>query len=123
MSDSAKKILIIEDEKPIARALELKLSHEGFSPVVISSGVSGVEMMEKDSFDVVILDLVMPKVDGFEVLKRMREKKITTPVIVLSNLSQEEDKDKVLELGAKEFFIKSNMPIAEVVEYVKKLSS
>lgn len=115
---TTKKILIIEDEKPMARALELKLTHAGFEAKVVFNGEEGVELIQKESYALIILDLIMPKMDGFKVLEMLKEKKIKTPVIVLSNLSQEDDEKRVKALGAKEFFIKSNTPIATIVEKV-----
>jgi len=117
----AKKILIIEDERPMARALELKLSHEGFGTQVVHNGEQGIESLEKDKFDLVICDLVMPKRDGFQVLEFMNQKEIKTPVIVLSNLSQDEDRKKAISLGAKDFYIKSDTPISKIVDHVNEL--
>lgn len=118
MTNNNKKILIIEDEKPMARALELKLAHAGFEAKAVFNGEDGVELLQKETYALIILDLVMPKMDGFKVLETLNEKKITTPVIVLSNLSQEDDEKRAKTLGAKEFFIKSNTPIATIVEKV-----
>ncbi len=114
-----KRILIIEDEKPIARALELKLTHAGFEAQSVSNGEEGLVLLEKGNFDLVLLDLVMPKLDGFSVLAEMKKKGIKTPVMVQTNLSQWEDEKRVKELGAKGFFIKSNTPIAEIVKQIK----
>ena len=121
MLTKPKKILIIEDEKPMARALELKLTHEGFEAKIVFNGESALELLEKEKFDLIVCDLVMPKVDGFKVLEALKEKKITTPVMVLTNLSQEEDEKRAKSLGAKEFFIKSNTPIANIVERITQL--
>ena len=113
-----KKILIIEDEKPMARALELKLAHAGFEVKAVFNGEEGVELLQKETYALILLDLVMPKMDGFKVLETLKEKKIKTPVMVLTNLSQEDDEKRAKALGAKEFFIKSNTPIATIVEKV-----
>ena len=118
MTTTKKKILIIEDEKPVARALELKLAHAGFEAMSASNGEEGLVMIEKDTFVLILLDLVMPKMDGFSVLEALKQKGIKTPVMILSNLSQEDDEKRAKALGAKEFFIKSNTPIATIVEKV-----
>lgn len=123
MPSKLKKILIIEDEKPMARALELKLTHEGFEVQCAFNGETALEIFEKEKIDLIISDLVMPKMDGFRVLEEMKARSVTTPIIVLSNLSQEEDRKKALSLGAKDFFIKSNTPIADIVDHVKKILS
>lgn len=116
-----KKILIIEDEKTLARALELKLSHAGFAVTAVFNGEDGVALLLKESFSLILLDLLMPKMDGFGVLTILKEKNIRTPVMVLSNLSQEDDLKRTQELGAKDFFIKSNTPISTILERVNKL--
>lgn len=118
MTSTNKKILIIEDEKPMARALELKLTHAGFKAVSAGNGEEGLAILEKGTFALVLLDLIMPKMDGFSVLETLKQKGIKIPAMILSNLSQEEDEKRAKALGAKEFFIKSNTPIATIVEKV-----
>ena len=115
-----KKILVVDDEKPLARALELKLTNAGFLVSVAHDGEMAFELIKKETFDLIILDLVMPKMDGFTVIEKAKALKVTAPIIVLSNLSQKEDEEKVLKLGANHFFIKSDVPISEVVEKVKQ---
>jgi DNA-binding response OmpR family regulator len=115
-----KKILIAEDEKPMAHALELKLSSEGFDVTVVDNGETAIEILEKNDFDLVLLDLVMPKKDGFDVLTAMHDKNNSTPVVVLSNLSQGEDLDRAKKLGAKDYFMKADTSIEEVVEHINK---
>lgn len=116
-----KKVLIIEDERPIAKALELKLGNAGFEVEVLFNGEDAIKSIKKDKFDIILLDLVLPKIDGFGVLAEIKgEMKISTPVIVLSNLSQEDDVKRVKGLGADEYFIKSNTPIADIVDLVNK---
>ncbi len=114
-----KKILIIEDEKPLAHALSLKLSHEGFDVVATGSGEEGLEYLSKEKFDMVLTDLIIPGIDGFKILETIQEKKMKIPVIVITNLNQEEDKKRVFDLGAASYFVKSNSPISEIVESVK----
>ena len=115
-----KKILIAEDERPMLRALELKLSHEGFEVVTATNGNEALEKIEADQFDLILLDLVMPEVDGFAVLEDLRQHRVMTPVFVLSNLSQGQDEKRALDLGASQFFVKSNTPIASIVESINK---
>lgn len=114
------KILIAEDEKSIAGVMELKLSHEGFEVAVAYNGEDAINQAKSGHFDLILLDLIMPKKDGFAVLKELQENNITTPVFVLSNLSQQEDEKRTKELGAKEFFIKSNTPLTKIVERVQQ---
>ncbi len=115
-----KKILIIEDEKPLAHALELKLSHEGYDIVATSSGAEALTLLSDGAFDLVLTDLIIPGVDGFKVLETIQEKKMKIPVIVMTNLNQEEDRKRASDLGASEFFVKSNSPISLIVATVKK---
>lgn len=114
-----KRILIAEDEKPLANALGLKLTSSGFEPVIVNNGREALETIEKGNISLILLDLIMPEVDGFEVLEEMQKNGNKTPVIVLSNLGQEEDIKKAKAFGAKDFFIKSDTPIVDVVAKVK----
>ncbi len=113
--------MLIEDEKTLAKALELKLTLSGFNVRVVFNGEDGIKLLEQETFSLILLDLIMPKMDGFVVLEKLKNKKINTPVIILSNLSQENDLKRTKEFGAKEFFIKSNTPIATIVERITKL--
>lgn len=115
-----KKILIIEDEKPLAHALSLKLSHEGFDVVATGSGEEGLQHLSQEKFDLVITDLIIPGIDGFKILETIQEKKMKVPVVVITNLNQEEDKKRVFDLGASSYFVKSNTPISEIVENIKQ---
>lgn len=114
-----KRILIAEDEKPMANALGLKLRSSGFETVLAYDGESAVSAVKASTFDLILLDLVMPNRDGFFVLAELKKLKIATPVIVSSNLSQEEDINRAKELGARDYFIKSDTTLAEIVEKVK----
>lgn len=120
MSDNQKRVLIVEDEKPLAHALALKLGHEGFLVTAAENGRECLELLEKEEFDVLLLDLIMPEIDGFQVLEQLKGKPRRPATFVLSNLSQHEDEERVLELGARKFFIKSDTPLTVIVEEVKK---
>jgi DNA-binding response OmpR family regulator len=101
-----KKILIIEDEKPLAHALELKLTHEGFVVTATGSGEEALTLLTKEHFDLILTDLIIPGVDGFKVLETVQDKKMKIPVIVMTNLNQEEDRKRASDLGATDFFCK-----------------
>ena len=120
MADGQKRVLIVEDEKPLSHALELKLQHEGFDTAVAQNGEECLKLVDEQKFDVVLLDLMMPVLDGFQVLERLGQKPTRPTVFVLSNLSQAEDEQRVLALGAKKFFIKSDTPLGVIVEEVKQ---
>ena len=115
-----KRILIAEDEKPLSHALELKLTFSGYDVTVVNNGDDALTTLAKDTFDLILLDIVMPGKNGFEVLEELKKKGNKIPVIMLSNLSQEEDVSKAKQLGAVDFFIKSDTPLAEIVAMVKK---
>lgn len=121
MAKNAKKILIAEDEKPMSKALEIKLGRAGYDVKAVYNGEEAIEILKKEKFDLLLLDLIMPKKDGFDVLAEIKNKKIKTAVIVLSNLGQEEDINKAKALGAKDFFIKSDTPIAQILEHIQKI--
>jgi len=112
-------VLIVEDEKPMARALELKLTKVGFNVKVAYNGEEALDIVGKEKVDLMLLDLIMPKKDGFGVLSELKQKGVTVPVVVSSNLSQEEDFQRAKSLGAKGYFVKSNTPIAEIVTIIK----
>ena len=121
-SDSkSKNILIAEDEKAYCRALVLKLQNAGFNAEGVGNGQDAITFLKSKKIDLFILDLIMPKMSGFEVLEEMKKLEIKVPTIVLSNLTQSEDKNKVSELGAKDFIEKADTSIIEVVNRVQKL--
>lgn len=115
-----KQVLIVEDERPLAHAMELKLKSEGFSTVVAGNGQEALDLLKDNHFDVVLLDLMMPNVDGFQVLQQMQGlSQKPGAVFVLSNLSQHEDEERVLALGANKFFIKSDTSLSTIVDEVR----
>lgn len=117
-----KKILIAEDEEVLVNVLKDRFEAEGWDVTVAKDGVEAVEAINKSKFDLVLLDLLMPKKDGFEVLKEVRgnpELK-NLPIIVLSNLGGDDDIKKALALGANDYFVKTQHPMSEIVEKAKK---
>lgn len=118
MTDQAKKILIVEDEKPIARSCELKLVNAGFQVKIVSNGEEALAILEKEPFDLILLDLIMPKLNGFRVLEELKLRNNPTPVIVTSNLMQQADVAHATSLGARDYFVKSDTALASIVGYV-----
>ncbi len=118
---NGKTILIVEDERPLAHALQMKLKSEGYQTKVVMNGTDALEEAKKGGIALILLDLIMPLMDGFGVLQELKARGSTTPVIVLSNLGQDEDKAKAKELGATEYYVKSNIPIAEIITHIKAL--
>lgn len=115
----AKKVLVIKDEAPLSRALQLKLAKSGYDVVAARDGQTGFELVTSERFDLILLDLIMPKMDGFEFLTKLKAVKERPRVFVLSNLGQEEDKKRVLDLGAEQYFVKSDTPLFDIVEKAK----
>lgn len=117
-----KKILVIEDELNLRKSIEDILSSEGYTVFTASDGEEGLQRAVSETPDLVLLDLILPKKDGFSVLKELRENDVTAkiPVIVLSNLGEMEDVGRVLELGANRYLVKTDYKLAEVVEKVKE---
>jgi len=121
---AAKRVLIVEDEHPLAHALELKLQHEGLEVTVATNGREAIEKVQAGGYDVMLLDLMMPEMDGFQVLQQLEGVENKPPAIfVLSNLSQQEDEEKALSFGATKFFIKSNTSLSTIVEEIKSVST
>lgn len=112
----ARRILIIEDERPLSRALELKLTAAGFEVTVAADGESGLAKAKDGSYDLVLLDLILPKMDGFRVLEELKDGPRAPKVLVLSNLGQQEDVDKAKRLGAIDFYVKAATPLSTIVE-------
>lgn len=122
MAEEQKHILVIEDEKPMAHALETKLSSEAFSVTSVTDGEQALAKLREESYDVILLDIVIPGVNGFTILETIRNEEgpnTYANIIVLSNLSQEEDKDKAMERGADAYFVKSDISISALVDEVK----
>lgn len=119
MTATPKRILVVEDERPLSHALQLKLAHEGFDVVVAADGSAGIEQLSKQHFDAVLLDLIMPGVDGFQVLEHIKTvSKRPKAIFVLSNLSQHEDEKRAMDLGADKFFIKSDIALVDLIKEI-----
>jgi DNA-binding response OmpR family regulator len=119
-TDILGKVLIAEDEKALSRALQLKFSQAGFIAEVADDGEEALTLLRNGHFDVLLLDIMMPHKNGFEVLETMKAEGIKTHTFVLSNLSQTEDKARAESLGAAGFFVKANVPISLILGQVKQ---
>ena len=114
-----KQVLIVEDEKPLARALALKLAHEGIGATVASNGEECLRILDEKHIDVMLLDMMMPVMDGFQVLDEVSKRENKPVIFALSNLSVHDDQSKVLGMGARKYFIKSDTPLSTIVEEIK----
>lgn len=102
----AESILILEDEEKIARVLQLELEHEGYQTAIDGDGASGLEKISQQSWDLILLDIMLPRVSGTQVLRKMRDNGNPTPVIMLTAKDTLSDKVKGLDLGANDYITK-----------------
>lgn len=118
-----KKIIIVEDEQVLQKALSIELLGAEFQVLSALDGQAGLALIQKEKPDLVLLDLTMPKMPGFEVLKNLKADPATKsiPVIILSNLGQDEDKEKGMSLGAADYFVKSSTDLSVLSEKIKKM--
>jgi DNA-binding response OmpR family regulator len=117
----AKKILIIEDDKFLRELISRKLTDDGFDTVGAVDGEDGVKKVKEEKPDLVLLDLILPSIDGFEVLSRIKKdpEVASIPVIILSNLGQKEEVEKGLNLGAADYLIKAHFTPGEIIEKIR----
>lgn len=120
-NQTKKKILIIEDEIILSDLLAKKLRGLGFEIAQSFDGEEGLKKISEFSPNLLLLDIVMPKLDGFQVMKKLKEAGgFSMPIIIISNSGQKVELDKALELGAKDFIIKAEINPEEVVEKINK---
>jgi DNA-binding response OmpR family regulator len=115
-----KKILLAEDDKFIARAYKDGLTEAGYEVVRVKDGKQAWDKLKNSDFDLLLLDIIMPQKDGFEILEGLKEEgRDELPVIVISNLGQDSDIKKAKKLGADDYLVKSNYAMKEVLEKVE----
>jgi DNA-binding response OmpR family regulator len=121
----SKTILFIEDESALQKTFGEILKQEGYEMISALDGEVGLRLAKDKKPDLILLDLILPKVHGFEVLKRLKEDKETKgiPVIVLTNLEGMEDVNRAIELGATTYLVKAQYSLEELVEKIKKTLS
>lgn len=117
------KILIVEDEQTLAKALKEKFDRFGFETKIVADGESATPMIQEYSPNLIILDLILPKKSGFEVLEALKadEKLKRIPVVVVSNLGEDENIKKAFAMGATDYYVKSQHPLNEIAKKVKKI--
>ena len=116
----SKKVLIIEDEEILLELLEKKLVQEGYDVQVAKDGVEGLEKIEERKPDIILLDIVMPRMGGFEVMKELQKKEEFSdiPIIIISNSGQPVELDLAQKLGARDWLIKTDFDPKEVIDKV-----
>lgn len=118
-----KKVLIIEDDSFLQGLEAGKLEKEGYQVITASSGEEAMKKITEPNIDVILLDLILPDFDGFEILKKVRtiETLKDIPVVVFSNLSEEKAINKSKELGATDFMVKSNFTLDELIKHMNDI--
>ena len=122
ISNGAKKILLIEDEKVITELLSDRILREGYEVIVADNGEDGLRKIKENKPDLILLDIIMPKMDGFEVMEEKNKdpELRNIPVVIVSNSGQPVELDRAKELGAKDWLIKTEFDPQEVIEKIKK---
>jgi len=117
-----KTILIVEDDKFLRELIGQKLIKEGYKTTEAIDGEDGMKKIKEEKPDLVLLDLILPGIDGFEVLSRIKDDPAFSkiPVIILSNLGQKDDVEKGLKLGAVDYLIKAHFTPGEIIDKIKK---
>jgi DNA-binding response OmpR family regulator len=122
MANSQKSVLIVEDDTMINTMYKTKLEASGFKVFSSADGAGGLEMAKKEKPDIILLDVIMPRLDGFSVLSELQndDKTKKIPVILLTNLGTDEDIEKGKKMGAIDYIVKANITPTEVVVKVNE---
>lgn len=115
-----KHILIAEDDEFLTKMYRIQLEQDNWEVQICRNGEEAIASIEKQQPDIALLDLLMPKIDGYGVLEHIKAKGYNFPVLVLSNLSQGIDQSKCKELGAVDYFVKSEMEMDELAEKINQ---
>jgi len=118
-----KKILIIEDDATILSMYESKFIGEGFKVFSAEDGNKGLEIAKTEKPDIIMLDIILPQIDGFTVLSELKKDKTTSgiPVVMLTNLGTTEDQKKGKKMGAEDYLVKASLTPAQISEKIKKI--
>lgn len=121
--EEKKKIVIVEDDRFLSLVLKGRLEKEGYNVIPAYDGQEGLEMIKKEMPSLVVLDLVMPKMSGFEVLEKLSTDPQVSriPVVVASNLGQESDMQKAKNLGVRDYYVKVQTSVDDLVKMFKTL--
>jgi two-component system chemotaxis sensor kinase CheA len=122
MGANARRILLVEDDRFLRKAAEATLRQHGFQVLTAMDGEEGLRLAQTEIPDLILLDLIMPKMQGFEVLRVLKEDPAMAriPVIVLSNLGQEQDVRHALEAGAAAYYVKASLSLQDLVKRVEE---
>lgn len=116
------KVVVADDDRMLRKAAETSLRRKGYSVTTASDGEEALQLIRSERPDIIVLDLIIPKIQGFDVLHTLKQDALTSsiPVIVLSSLAQEQDKQEALNLGAVAYFNKSTFSLSELVNQVER---
>ncbi len=116
-----KYILVAEDDRFYGNVYKVKLGRLGYEVVIVQNGEEVISEVKKKKPDIFLLDMIMPVMDGFSTIKALRamEEFKKTPIIILSSLSQEEDRQKAMQFGANDYLVKTNISISDVAAKIK----
>ena len=119
------KILLVEDDSFLLGMYATKFEMEGFKVIMAEDGEKAVRLASKEAPNIVLLDIILPKVNGFDVLRQLKGNPATAaiPVILLTNLSQKDEIEQGLKIGAEDYLIKAHFMPSEVVDKIKKVLS
>ena len=120
---AVKRVLLVEDDRFLRRACEASLQQRGFDVRTATDGEEGLALATSQPFDIILLDLLMPKKPGIEVLAALKSNAPTSriPVLILSNSSREEDKRRAVELGADGYYVKANLSLKTLGDEIARL--
>lgn len=121
-SKDGKKVLVIEDDSMLSSMYKMKLTDAGYQAVIANEGNAGLEAAKKEKPELILLDIMMPMMDGFAVLAELRKDSSLkeTPVIIMTNLGTNDDIEKGKKLGATDYVVKADLTPAQIVEKIKK---
>ncbi|PIS05386.1 MAG: response regulator [Candidatus Buchananbacteria bacterium CG10_big_fil_rev_8_21_14_0_10_42_9] len=123
MADKPLKVLLVEDDDTLIDMYKMRFDAEGFDLTVVKDGTTGIDTALQGGWDVILLDVMLPKVDGFMILEEVKKNANTknAKVILLTNLGQESDKKKGEEMGASGYLVKANFTPSQVVDKIKEI--
>ncbi len=122
MPKKKKKILLVEDDKMISSMYKTKLEQEGYLVILAENGAAAIDLAFAEKPDLILLDIILPQVDGFSVLRQLRasESMKKAPIIMLTNLGTDEDKEKGKKYGATDYLVKARLTPSQIGEKIKK---
>lgn len=123
MSDKKLKVLLVEDDEMILEMYKLRLEEEGYEVLTTERGSEALALAQKEKPDIILLDIILPEVDGFTILQDLKADAGTKdiPVMLLTNLGQESDQEKGAEMGAADYFVKAQHTPVEVIKKIQEL--